>query len=73
MFNLGIGGFDCRKRRGQRLEIAGVLEPTIPHPLERSAQPPELGLVDFGNAVDAVISTLAVLDARDSSRVTSTR
>src|SRR6516162_4704483 len=53
LLNLGIGGFDCRQRLGQRLEIASVLEPTVRHPLKRSAQPVELGLVGFGNAVDA--------------------
>src|SRR6516164_4417060 len=52
VFNLGISGFDCHKRLGQRLEIAGILEPTVPYALVRSAQPPEFGLVGFGNAVD---------------------
>jgi len=50
--NLWIACFDCRERLGQRLEIAGVLEPTVPYPLVRSAHPPELGRVGFGNAVD---------------------
>jgi hypothetical protein len=48
----GVGGFDFRERLGQRLEIAGILEPTVSYALVRSAQPPELGLVGFGNAVD---------------------
>ena len=52
VLNLGVSGFDCQERLGQRFEIAGILEPTVPYALVRSAQPPELGLVGFGNAVD---------------------
>ena len=50
--SLGIARFDCRERLGQRLEIAGIMEPTLPHPLIRSAQPPKLGRVGFEDAVD---------------------
>ena len=52
VFNLGVSGFDCHQRLGQRLEIAGILEPSVPYALVRSAQPPELGLVGFGKAVE---------------------
>jgi len=52
VFNLGISRFDCHECLRQRLEIAGILEPTVPYALVRSAQPPELGLVGFGKAVE---------------------
>jgi len=74
VFNLRVSGFDCHERLGQRLEIAGILEPTVPYALVRPAQPPELGLVGFGNAVDVGgdLNTWCA-DRRDSSRVISTR
>ena len=70
VFNLGIGGLDCRKCLRQRLEITSVLEPTVPHPYELSAQPPELGFIGFGNAIDegGDLDTCTVPDGRGSSR-----
>jgi hypothetical protein len=52
---LGSAGVEppgAESRVARSIAIAGVLVSTVPHSLERSAQPRELGLVGFGNAVD---------------------
>ena len=75
VFKLGVSGFDRHERFGQRLEIAGILEPTVPYaPLYALLSRPKS--VSFGCGVDVggdldtwCAGSLGVPDRRASSRV----